>query len=326
VGRQAVATLYPYLIAMLIASEPPASVDLAPASRWRALPWPIGMLATLLLTGCSPASILNSFVSRAGVDITRSAAYGAGPRRTLDIYRPAHAARAPVVVFFYGGSWQSGDKSLYTFLGTALAKRGYVTVVPDYRVYPEVRYPAFLDDAAAAVRWTHDNVARFGGDPKKLFVMGHSAGAYIAAMLALDGRWLGQSGLDPDRDLAGLIGVSGPYDFLPLRDETLKVIFGGADRPATQPIAHVSPGAPPSLLLTGNADTVVDPGNAARLAARLHAAGDEAAVITYPHVGHITAVAAFAGPLRFLAPVLRDVDGFIARRSNAADAALAARP
>jgi acetyl esterase/lipase len=302
---------------MLVASKPQMRRVLVHASRWRALPWPVGLLVTLLLTGCSPASVLNSFVSRAGVDITRSVAYGDGQRRTLDIYRPANAAAAPVVVFFYGGSWQSGDKSLYTFVGAALAQRGYVTVVPDYRVYPEVRYPAFLDDAAAAVRWSRDNAARFGGDSQKLFVMGHSAGAYIAAMLALDGRWLEHAGLAPDRDLAGLIGVSGPYDFLPLRDETLKVIFGGADRPATQPISHVSPGAPPALLVTGDDDTMVDPGNATRLAARLRAAGDDAMVVTYPHVGHITAVAAIAGPLHFLAPVLHDVDGFIARRSQA---------
>jgi acetyl esterase/lipase len=313
-------------MAMLAASQPPVRTGVAPAPRRRTPPWPIGMLATLLLTGCSPASILNSFVSRTGVDISRSVAYGGGSRRTLDIYRPADAAAAPVVVFFYGGSWQSGDKSLYTFLGAALAQRGYVAVVPDYRVYPEVRYPAFLEDAAAAVRWTRDNAAHFGGNPNKLFVMGHSAGAYIAAMLALDGRWLAQTGLDPDRDLAGLIGVSGPYDFLPLRDETLKVIFGGADRPATQPISHVSRGAPPSLLVTGDADNMVDPDNAARLAARLRAAGDDAAVVTYPHVGHIAAVAAFAGPLRFLAPVLRDVDGFIARRSNARAATPATNP
>jgi acetyl esterase/lipase len=311
---------------MLFASKPQLRRGLPHASRRCALPWPVGMLATLLLTGCSPASILNSFVSRAGVDITRSVGYGDGPRRTLDVYRPADAAAAPVVVFFYGGSWQGGDKSLYTFVGAALAQRGYVTVVPDYRVYPEVSYPAFLEDAAAAVRWTRDNAARFGGNPQNLFVMGHSAGAYMAAMLALDGRWLEHAGLAPDRDLAGLIGVSGPYDFLPLRDETLKVIFGGADRLATQPISHVSPGAPPALLATGDDDNVVDPGNAACLAARLRAAGDDAAVVTYPHVGHIAAVAAFAGPLRFLAPVLQDVDGFIARRSKAHAAALATNP
>ena len=276
----------------------------------------VGMLATLLVAGCSPASVLNVLVARGGVEITRSVAYGSGPRRTLDIYRPAGATAAPVVVFFYGGSWQTGRKSLYTFLAVALARRGYLTIVPDYRVYPEVRYPDFLGDGALAVRWVKDNAGALGGDPAKLFVMGHSAGAYIAAMLAIDRRWLQQVDLVPDRDLAGLIGISGPYDFLPLRDETLKVIFGGANQQATQPIAHVSRGAPSALLLTGANDDTVDFGNAARLAARLRASGDDATVVTYPRVGHLTILAAFATPLRFLAPVLRDVDGFMKRTIN----------
>ncbi len=262
---------------------------------------------------------MNIFVSGAGVEITRSIPYGDGARRTLDVYRPANVADAPVVVFFYGGSWQTGSKAFYKFVGTALARRGYLTIVPDYRLYPEVRYPEFLDDGAHAVRWARDNAARMGGDPKKLFVMGHSAGGYIAAMLALDRRWLGKVDLDPDRDLAGLIGVAGPYDFLPLRDETLKVIFGGSNLPETQPITHVAAGAPPALLLTGASDGVVDPGNATRLAARLRAAGGDATVGTYPRVGHLTIIAAFAGPLRFLAPALHDVDGFIAGRKNHAD-------
>jgi acetyl esterase/lipase len=185
-----------------------------------------------------------------------------------------------------------------------------------YRVYPEVRYPGFVEDGALAVRWVKDIAARFGGDPTKLFIMGHSAGAYIAAMLVIDDRWLRQVGLKPDRDVAGLIGVSGPYDFLPLRDETLKVIFGGPNQTATQPISHVMAGAPPALLVTGTDDDTVDPGNAGRLAARLRASGDDATVVTYPWIGHLGIIGAFAWPLRFLAPVLRDVDAFIARTAQ----------
>jgi acetyl esterase/lipase len=270
------------------------------------------MLAALVLAGCSPATPLNFFAWTHGVEITRSFPYGEGARRTLDIYRPVDAAAAPVVVFFYGGSWQSGSKSIYQFVATALARRGYVTIVPDYRVYPEVRYPEFLDDGARAVRWAKDNAARFGGDPQKLFVMGHSAGAYIAAMLALDGRWLQQVSLAPDRDIAGLIGIAGPYDFLPL-DGTLKTIFGGSNVAETQPIAHVARGAPPAFLATGVHDGTVDPGNSRRLAAKLRAAGDQVTLATYSWVGHLSLIGAFALPLRFLAPVLQDVDGFIAK-------------
>src|ERR1700744_4252291 len=148
----------------------------------------IFIFMALLLTGCSPADPLNLVAWRHGIEITRSVAYGEAPRQTLDVYRPASTikssmAKSPVVVFFYGGSWQTGDKETYLFAATALARRGYVVVVPDYRVYPQVRYPAFLQDGARAVRWAKDNAARFGGDPGRLFVMGHSAGAYIAAML-----------------------------------------------------------------------------------------------------------------------------------------------
>ncbi|MGH6675611.1 MAG: alpha/beta hydrolase, partial [Xanthobacteraceae bacterium] len=198
------------------------------------------------------------------IEVTSSVAYAEGARQTLDICRPFEAVGAPVVVFFYGGAWRSGSKGLYRYIAKALARRGYVAVIPDYRIYPEVRYPAFIRDGALAVRWVKDSIGRFGGDPDKIFLTGHSAGAHIAAMLALDARWLEEVRLSPSRDVAGLIGIAGPYDYLPLRDEVLKVIFGGADRPETQPIFHVSPGAPPALLMTGSNDRLVEPGNAAR--------------------------------------------------------------
>jgi len=185
-------------------------------------------------------------------------------------------------------------------------------VVPDYRIYPEVCYPDFLDDGAQVVRWVKDNIARFGGDPDKWFLKGHSAGAHIAAMLSIDMRWLGKVGLDPRRDIAGLIGIAGPYDLIPLRDEKLKMIFGGVNRPETQPIHHVAPGAPPALLMTGGRDRLVEPGNSVRLAARLVAAGNPATVLTYRRVGHFIIIAAVAPFLRFFVPVMRDVDAFIA--------------
>jgi acetyl esterase/lipase len=266
----------------------------------------------------SAASILNFFAPRSGVEITRSVSYADGPRHTLDVYRPAAEGRAPVIVFFYGGSWQHGHKALYGFVGTALARRGYVVLVADYRLYPEVSYPGFLDDGARAVRWAKDNAAWFGGDGTRVFVMGHSAGAYIAAMLAIDSRWLANVSLAPGQDIAGLIGVAGPYDFLPLHSETLKRIFNGGTDPATQPITHVTPGAPPALLLTSVSDGIVEPSNATRLAARLRDAGSEATVVTYPRTGHLTIMGAFAAPLRFLAPVLRDVDDFVARNAHTA--------
>lgn len=244
--------------------------------------------------------------------LTPSIAYAERSRHRLDVCRPRDAVAAPVIIFFYGGAWQSGYKELYRYVAKALARRGYVAVVPDYRIYPEVCYPDFLDDGALVVRWVKDNIARFGGDPDKLFLKGHSAGAHIAAMLSIDARWLGKVGLDPRRDIAGLIGIAGPYDLMPLRDEKLKVIFGGVNRPETQPIFHVAPGAPPALLMTGGRDRLVEPGNSVRLATRLVAAGNSATVLTYRRVGHFIIIAAVAPFLRFLVPVMRDVDAFIA--------------
>lgn len=243
--------------------------------------------------------------------LSRSIAYSTHSRHRLDVCRPAGADTAPVVVFFYGGAWRSGHKELYRYVAKALASRGYVAVVPDYRIYPEARYPDFLEDGALVVRWVKDNIASFGGDPERVFLNGHSAGAHIAAMLSIDARWLAGVGLNPGRDIAGLIGLAGPYDYMPLRDETLKVIFGGADRPETQPIFHVSSGVPPALLVTGGRDRLVEPGNSARLAAKLVAAGNTATVKTYRRSGHYLIVAALAPLLRHFVPVLRDMDAFI---------------
>jgi acetyl esterase/lipase len=257
------------------------------------------------------------------IKLARSFAYADGARQTLDVCHPVDAVTAPVVIFFYGGAWRSGNKRLYRYAAKALARRGYVAVLPDYRIYPQVRYPLFLEDGALVVRWAKDNVKRFGGDPDKIFLSGHSAGAHIAAMLAIDARWLQTVGLRPGRDVAGLIGLAGPYDFLPLSDDVLKVIFGGENRLETQPISHVCSGAPPALLLTGSDDRMVDAGNASRLAARLRAAGNIATARIYSRVGHSLIVAALAPVLRLLVPVWRDIDGFIAETLHARSQAAA---
>lgn len=245
------------------------------------------------------------------VSVVRSIAYGDGPRRSVDVYRPEGTTDAPVVVFFYGGRWQGGSKRTYGFVGRALARRGIVAVVADYRVYPEVAFPGFVEDGAAAIRWTASSIRELGGDPQRIFVMGHSAGAYIAAMLALDGRWLAAAGYSGS--LAGLIGLSGPYDFLPIRDPALIHVFGGGNRPETQPIRHVQPRPPRSLLITGTGDRLVDPANSRRLAARLKEAGGSVRLVRYRHVGHALTVVALAlpTPLRWLLPVTDEVTAFV---------------
>jgi acetyl esterase/lipase len=288
-----------------------------PAAATR--PWRRPLVLLMLLTaGCTPADLLNILSWRGDWDVASSIPYANGSRHALDVYAPRGAADAPVVVFFYGGNWQSGHKEMYRFVAAALAARGYVTIVPDYRVYPDV-FPTFLEDGALAIAWAKQNAARFGGNPSKLVLMGHSAGAHIAAMLTLDGQWLRTVGLDSRKDLAGLIGIAGPYDFLPLRDPTLQVIFAADDLRQTQPISFVSGGEPPALLVTGRTDKTVNPGNTARLAARLQAAGSDVTEIVYPRVGHLSIIGAFAPVLRFLAPLLRDIDTFVRRVTTPAN-------
>jgi acetyl esterase/lipase len=262
------------------------------------------ILLMLLISACSPTAVLNVLAPRDGIAITSDIPYGDGPRRTLDVYAPRDAAGpTPVVVFFCGGNWDSGAKAMYRFVGAAMAARGVLTVIPDYRLYPQVRFPDFIYDAAATIAWTRANAAQFGGDPHRLFLMGHSAGAQIATLVALDATYLRSVGLSP-RDVCGVIGLAGPYDFLPLHDVELQVIFGPeAERPRSQPINYASSQAPPMLLLAGRDDDTVDPGNTLRLAARLRAMDASVQNELYPGVGHKALIAAFARPLGFLAPV-----------------------
>ncbi|MDQ2859341.1 MAG: alpha/beta hydrolase [Pseudomonadota bacterium] len=266
------------------------------------------------------AGALLALAAPGGVAVKHDLAFAAGPRGKLDIYLPAKPAPgAPIAVFIYGGSWQSGDKGFYRFVGATLASRGILTVIPDYRVYPEVRYPDFLRDNALAVRFVEEHAGEWGGDPAKLFLIGHSAGAYNVAMLAIDRRWLGEVGLDPRRDVAGVVGLAGPYDFLPLRDEKLKIIFGPKEtRPDTQPINHVDGQAPPMLLLAGSKDTVVDPGNSTRLAAAVEARGGEAEARLFPGVGHVGLLTAILAPFRHRAPTLQAIVDFVTVHSAAA--------
>jgi acetyl esterase/lipase len=278
------------------------------------------VLAAEALAGCSAVGVLNAVEPQGGLKISRDIAYAPGPRGGLDVYQPVRAAGAPVVMFIYGGGWDSGRRQDYRFVGAAMARQGFVVVIPDYRIFPEVRWPAFLQDNARALAWTRAHAADYGGDPAKLFVMGHSAGAYNAAMLALDPRWLSAVGMDAHRDLRGMIGLAGPYDFLPLHTDELRTIFGPPEaRPATQPIAYVDGHNPPLLLATDTADKVVDPGNTARLAARVRAAGGQVQVHDYPGLSHQLLVGAIALPLRFMAPVLDDASAFV--RAHSAGAA-----
>ena len=278
----------------------------------------MGLLMLSVLSACSPVTVLNALAPKAGITETRDIRYAPGPRHALDVYAPTDDKSAPVVVFIYGGGWKDGNKAEYRFVAAALAARGFLTVVPDYRLFPQVRYPAFLQDNAAAVAWTRTNIARYGGDPGRIFLMGHSAGAYNVAMLTLDKQWLGAVGLDPDRDIAGMIGLAGPYDFLPLHDPELEDIFGPAvDLRLTQPITYARGNAPPIFLAAGTADQTVLPRNTEHLAAAIKRDGGRVEERIYPGVNHTKIIGAMAGVLHWLAPSMADVTGFLDQHDHA---------
>jgi len=270
------------------------------------------LIALATLAGCSPLAALNAFVPSDDYTLS-TATYGDDPRQQLDIFRPLPAmGPAPVVVFFYGGSWREGDRADYRFVGEALASRGVVAVVADYRLYPQVRYPQFVRDSASAVAWTLREIGRYGGDPTRVYVMGHSAGAYNAAMVALDPRWLSAAGASPAM-LAGWIGLAGPYDFLPITGTDIKPVFDFPDTPAdSQPIAHASAQSPPALLLAAAHDGVVNPQrNTAQLAVKLRDTGGRVSSHVFDGVNHVTLIGAMATPLRSLAPVLDAIAEFV---------------
>ncbi|MBX3563984.1 MAG: alpha/beta hydrolase [Sphingomonas sp.] len=235
--------------------------------------------------------------------------------QTLDVWRPAGAAvpNRPVVIFWYGGGWVKGDRRAYSFAARALAREGFVVVVPDYRKVPTVRFPAFLQDGAEAVKWTHDHVAEFGGDPARIAVMGHSAGAYTAAMLALDRRWLEAEGVDPGTVKAA-VGLSGPYDFFPFTSKrAIDAFQGAADPQMTQPLHFARHDAPPMLLITSTTDDTVRPRNAINLDARLRALGAPVELKNYPGLSHEEVVMALSVPFRGKGPTLADSVEFLKR-------------
>lgn len=278
----------------------------------------LGLALAPLLAACSSVSLLNSTIPRSGYSVTKNVVYGDESRQALDIYVPdSLTAPAPVVLFFYGGSWKSGSKEDYLFVGQALASKGFVTVIADYRLYPEVMFPAFIEDSAKAAVFVHRHIAQYGGDPGALFVAGHSAGAYNALMLAMNGGYLRKAG-GSIAWLRGAIGLAGPYDFLPITGEDIKPIFAVADQALTQPITFAGLYAPPVLLLTGDADEEVSVKNTRNLAQKLTGLKREAEAHIYPGVGHVGIVLSLARGFRSKTSALEDISAFIRRHTHSA--------
>ncbi|HEY2779823.1 MAG TPA: alpha/beta hydrolase [Steroidobacteraceae bacterium] len=276
-------------------------------------------LSALFFEGCSRLGFLAANAPAVFGSYKRHAniAYGPDPQHRLDVYVPERGAAAsrPVVLFWHGGRWREGDKSDYRFVGAALAECGYVAVVANYRHYPQVKMPGFMDDAAQAASWAEAHAGEFGGARERLYLMGHSAGAHLAALVTLDPRYFAGTGRAAPR-VAGVIGLSGPYDFLPLLEADVQDMFGPPQLyPQSQPINYVRTDAPPMLLIHGLKDDTVRPKNSINFAAALGAAGVPVTLKLYPKVSHSDTVAALTSLLRGRAPTLADITDFVGPRA-----------
>ena len=239
---------------------------------------------------------------------------GEHPQQQLVVWGPEHRdpadAPLPVLVFAHGGSWTNGNPLDYGFIARAFVPEGFVVVLVGYRLGEDGRYPAMIEDTARAVAWTHEEIAAYGGDPDKIVIAGHSAGAYNVAMVALEEQWLGRRGLATDT-VKGVIGLSGPYDFAPFTSDSSKAAFGHVEDPdVTQPINHVRADAPPMLLVHGEADTLVKPRNTRALAERLNAAGGNAIPVFEPEMDHNRPLIVLAAPFRGNSDMIGLLAGF----------------
>jgi acetyl esterase/lipase len=276
------------------------------------------LLVVLFTTACTrvnlavvngPAYLQNHYT-------LQTVAYGPDPVQDLDIYRPENSVEsADVIVFFHGGRWTTGRREDYRFLGATLARQGFVVVIPNYRKYPAVRFPVFVEDGAKALAWVHDHIAAHGGNPQRIHLSGHSAGAHIGALLTLNPAYLAAEGKavpDVIRDFAGL---AGPYAFTP-READLRELFGGPDGyPQMQATTFVDGTAPPLLLQYGEADTDVGACNHLRLAQAILAHGGKVKILTYPGVDHIDIISAFTWINRS-SPVMADMVRFFRRQDD----------
>jgi len=276
---------------------------------------------TLLLGGCEATLFagLNATDQRHDIERQKHIKFDPQHHLALDIYRPAHVTHAPIVVFFYGGSWIRGERAWYRFVGTALSARGVTVVIPDYRKYPQVKMDGFMDDAARAVAWTRDHATELDGSTDDIFIMGHSAGGQIAGLLATDAHWLAPYAMQP-RQLAGFIGLAGCYDFMPIpaNEKDMLGMFGrtAEEQARAQPVRFVDGDEPPMLLLHGTADKEVEPANSQSLADAVRRVHGDVTLKFYPRVKHSELLFALSRPFRNSADTLSDILAFIEKRSE----------
>lgn len=266
-----------------------------------------------LLAACSPAKLLNVVTPSGSFSKAKDISYGNLERQTLDIYAPDNPrAGAPIVMFTHGGSWKDGDKGLYKFFAEGLTSEGFEVVVPNYRLYPEVKYPAFIEDTALAAAFT---AKRYPDRP--LVLIGHSAGAYNTLMTVLDGRYFKALGVDMCTAISGVVSMSAPTGIIPLGEEPFITIFPDRLSKTDAPLNNVNGPTPPILFLHGGDDDTVYPRNSQELAAKITARGGQAEVKIYPKLSHTDVIKVMSRHFDGGSPLKGDMVAFLSQRTAA---------
>lgn len=290
----------------------------------------IGLQIAVSRNGPAVVSTIDSIAGgQNGAELKATISTGEHPAQKLTVWGPetrdAADAPLPVLIFAHGGGWRSGDPVDYGFVGRAFVPEGFIVVLAGYRLGEDGVFPGMLEDTASVIAWTHEEIAAYGGDPDRIILAGHSAGAYNVVMVGLEEQWLGRRGLSTT-DIAGVVGMAGPYDFLPLGRDSTQAAFGHVEDPViTQPTAHVRADGPQMLLIQGEQDDLVRPRNARILSEALVEAGGHAQTVFYPEMGHNGPLLSFAAPLRSRRDVVSVITEF-ANESFAANIARTANP
>ncbi|WP_018982587.1 alpha/beta hydrolase [Salinimonas chungwhensis] len=276
------------------------------------------LLTCALISGC--AKVLFATANTATLTfegkIIDDVAYGPEARQQLDIFVPelSSGESVPVVIFFHGGRWSFGNKDQYEFVGTKLASMGYIAVLPNTRLYPEVKFPTFVEDAAQSVAWVQSNIGKYGGN-EQLFISGHSSGAHIGALVVADEQYLKAAG-GTVSFIDGFIGLAGPYDFTPKADD-LKKMFGPPEHFPEMVVSHYIDGdEPPFALLYSRDDDKVHISNLKKLKAKIEQEGGSVETFLYDEGGHTGTVSAFSWANPSDLPVVKDIKTFIEQQSS----------
>lgn len=280
------------------------------------------MLALLvpILSACSNSALLlvNTLARFDNYTLTESQSYGPHVLNKLDIYQPAVKQEGETakgtIIFFYGGCWgacTTYTKKYYRFVAQALTAEGYVVVIPDYRRYPDVLFPQIMEDSIAVVSWVNSNISNYGGNAEQIFLMGHSSGGHLAAMLTVNERYLSA---EIHQNIRGLIGLAGAYDFI-LDQTYMQKLFANMEYSESQPSHFIDGNEPPMLLLYGRNDDTVHPRNIVNMTKVVEEKGGVIETHIYNSINHVDILAALSIPYRGHSEVMSDITAFLGRYS-----------